>query len=168
VLHDHPHAERFLTAHRDGGWQVGDVLPFHHADCWGCGPDNRDGFELRATVEEGDAVRAEVTFDGRYRGAPGLVHGGAIAGIIDDLFGYVLMRVLVPAVTAELSVSYRRPLHLDEPCVLRAEVVGRTDRDLDLLATIEQHERCKVEARARFRVIEPERMMNRYEPLERG
>jgi acyl-coenzyme A thioesterase PaaI-like protein len=166
-FHDHPQADRILAALRDGGWQAGDELPFHHPGCWGCGPDNPAGFGLRAFAEPGEAVRAEVTFDDRFRGAPGLVHGGAIAGVVDDLFGMVLLRVLVPAVTTDLSVSYRRPLHLDEPCVLRAEVAEREGRNLDLLGTIEQHDRRKVEGRGRFRVIDPERMLNRYEPLDR-
>jgi acyl-coenzyme A thioesterase PaaI-like protein len=163
---DHPQADRFLAAIRDGGWQVGEELPFHHPDCYGCGPSNTCGFGLHAIAEEGEAVRAELTFDGRFRGAPGLAHGGAIAAAVDDLFGLVLVRVLVPAVTVELSVSYRRPVHLDEPCRLRAEVVGREGRDLDLRATVEQHHEVKVEAQGRFRIISPERMANRYEPLE--
>jgi acyl-coenzyme A thioesterase PaaI-like protein len=163
---DHPQADGFLAAIRDGGWQVGEELPFHHPDCYGCGPSNTCGFGLRAVAEEGEAVRAELTFDDRFRGAPGLAHGGAIAAAVDDLFGLVLVRVLVPAVTVELSVSYRRPVHLDAPCLLRAEVVGRAERDLELRATVEQHEETKVEARGRFRIISPERMANRYEPIE--
>jgi acyl-coenzyme A thioesterase PaaI-like protein len=163
---DHPQADRFLAAIRDGGWQVGEELPFHHPDCYGCGPSNTCGLGLRGIAEAGEAVRAELTFDGRFRGAPGLAHGGAIAAAVDDLFGLVLVRVLVPAVTVDLSVSYRRPVHLDEPCLLRAEVVGRAERDLDLQATVEQHDETKVEARGRFRIISPERMANRYEPLE--
>jgi acyl-coenzyme A thioesterase PaaI-like protein len=164
---DHPEADRFLAAIRDGGWKPGEELPYHHPDCYGCGPANEVGFGLRAVAEPGEAVRAELTFDGRFRGAPGLAHGGAIAGAIDDLFGLVLVRVLVPAVTVDLSVSYRRPVHLDEPCRLWAEVVHRDGRDLDLHATLEQHDERKVEARGRFRIIGPERMANRYEPVER-
>jgi acyl-coenzyme A thioesterase PaaI-like protein len=167
MLDDHPEAERFLGAVRDGGWATGTELPYHHPGCYGCGPANEAGFGLRAVAEAGEAVRAELTFDRRFRGAPGLVHGGAIAGVVDDLFGMVLLRVLVPAVTVDLNVSYRRPIHLDDPCVLRAEVVGREGRDLDLRGSIEQHDERKVEASGRFRIIERERMMNRYERVER-
>jgi acyl-coenzyme A thioesterase PaaI-like protein len=165
---DHPQADRFLAALRDGGWRAGEELPFHDPGCYGCGPSNPAGFGLRAVATEGEAVRAELTFDARFRGAPGLAHGGAIAGAFDDLFGLVLVRVLVPAVTVDLAVSYRRPVHLEVPCDLRAEVVDRDGRDLHLAGTLDQDGERKVAASGRFRLIEPERMLNRYERIERG
>ena len=92
ALRQHPDADRFLAAVRNGGWEVGDVLPSHGPGCYGCGADNPSGFRLVARADEGQAVVAELTFDDRHLGAPGLVHGGAIAGVIDDLYGMALVR----------------------------------------------------------------------------
>lgn len=160
---DHPERDRFRAAVEQGGWPDGEVLPRHGYACYGCGPDNPAGFGLTAVAAPGGGVRAELAFDERFLGAPGLVHGGAVAGMLDDLFGMVLVRELIPAVTTDLRVSYRKPLHLHDACEARAWLVERDDRDLQLAAEVHQHDRRKVTAEATFRVISPERLANRYE-----
>ena len=40
-------------------------------------------------------------------GAPEIAHRGAVATVIDDLYGFVLYIVGTPAVTRELTVDYR-------------------------------------------------------------
>jgi acyl-coenzyme A thioesterase PaaI-like protein len=162
----HPEAHRFLEAWQNGGWQDGEALPSHQPGCYGCGDANPVGFGLTAVAAEGGGVRARYTFDDRFLGAPGLAHGGALAGLLDDVYGMVLVRELIPAVTRDLSVSYRRPIHLDEPCVLTGRLVERDGRDLHLEAAIEQHDEVKVTSTARFRVLDPERIANRYEPTD--
>lgn len=159
----HPQVDRFLAAVRDGGWEVGAELPFHRLGCFGCGPGNSAGLGLRASAAAGEAVTAELTFDRRFEGAPGVVHGGAVATALDDLFGFALTRILVPAVTVDLRVRYRRAVHVDDPCRLSAEVVRRDERDIDMVARLEQHDTEKVTAEGRFRIIEIERLLTRYE-----
>ncbi|MEX1178459.1 MAG: PaaI family thioesterase [Nitriliruptor sp.] len=165
ALTDHPELDRFLAALEAGGWQDGEVLPRHQAGCYGCGPDNPAGFALEAVAAPDGGVRAEVTFDDRFLGAPGLVHGGALAGILDDLYGMVMVRELIPAVTVDLAVSYRRPIHLGVPCVLTGHLVERDGRDVHVSAEVIQHDEVKVTSTGRFRVMSPERIANRYEPL---
>jgi acyl-coenzyme A thioesterase PaaI-like protein len=167
ALTDHPELDRFLAALENGGWQDGEVLPRHQAGCYGCGPDNPAGFGLEAVAAPGGGVRAELTFDDRYLGAPGLVHGGALAGVLDDLYGMVMVRELIPAVTVDLAVRYRRPIHLGDPCVLTGHLVERDGKDVHVAAEVTQHDEVKVTSTARFRVISPERMANRYEPVDR-
>jgi acyl-coenzyme A thioesterase PaaI-like protein len=164
TLGKHPDAHRFVEAWRNGGWRDGEVLPSHQPGCYGCGDANPAGFALSATAAEGGGVRADYTFDDRFLGAPGLVHGGALAGLLDDVYGMVLVRELIPAVTVDLAVSYRRPIHLGDPCVLTGRLVDRDGRDLHLEAAVEQHDQVKVTSTARFRILDPQRIANRYEP----
>jgi uncharacterized protein (TIGR00369 family) len=87
-------------------------IPDHHLDtCFGCGPNNphRLGIE---PVYENDRVSAEMAFEDRYEGGPGLVHGGVVAAWFDDLLGFVALMHQKPAVTAKLEVNYRRPIPL--------------------------------------------------------
>ena len=161
-LTEHPELPRFLTALEEGGWQHGEVLPRHGHGCFGCGDANPASFGLQA-IATPEGVRAEVAFDARYLGAPGLAHGGAIAGVVDDLFGMLLIRQLVPAVTTDLRVRYAKPIHLDDPCELTAWQVDREGKDLHLAAAIAQHDVRKVTAEAVFRIVSPERLANRYE-----
>lgn len=161
---DHPQLERFVAAINGEGFAPGELLPVHHPGCYGCGPDNPVGLHLEARAAEADAVEASYLFDERFEGGPGVVHGGATAALIDDLFGRLLVRIVVLAVTAELSLAYLRPVHVDELCHLRAELVRRDDRDLVVRAWLTQSGERKVRAEGRFRVIDLDRLTNRYAP----
>ena len=48
---------------------------------------------------------AEVAFEDRHVGAPGIAHGGAVATVFDDLFGFLLYAVAELAVTRSLQVD---------------------------------------------------------------
>lgn len=163
-LAEHPELARIQAAVENGGWTPGEVLPRHGHGCFGCGDVevNPASFGLQATVTS-EGVRAELSFDARFLGAPGLAHGGAIAGALDDLFGMLLMRQLIPAVTTDLRVRYAKPIHLDDPCVLTAWQVDRDGKDLHVAAAIVQHDVRKVTADGVFRIVSPERLANRYE-----
>lgn len=134
-----------------GGWDAGAELPPHMSRCFGCGPDNPHGIGLRVRVgEEPDTVVSSHVFDHRHRGAPGVAHGGAVAAAIDDLLGFVLVRVLTPAVTQDLSVRYRLPVRLDIPTGLRARLVDRVGRELHMEATVSQDDVVVATAAAVF------------------
>lgn len=77
---------------------------------------------------------ARHVFDARHSGAPGIVHGGAVATVVDDLFGFVLHLVGEPAVTRQLQVDYLAPIRLDAPLDLAAHLARRDGRKLFLEA----------------------------------
>jgi acyl-coenzyme A thioesterase PaaI-like protein len=159
----HPQLDRFVAAMRGGGFPPGEELPYHQPGCYGCGPDNEHGLGLVAYAAEEGAVEAIHTFTSRFEGGPGVVHGGATAALLDDLYGRLLVRILQLAVTVDLQVGYRKALHLDEACQLRAELVEQAGRDLTMRATIHQQGELKVTSTGRFRQIELERLATRYE-----
>lgn len=161
----HPQLDRFLAAMRGEGFAPGDELPYHQPNCYGCGPDNEAGLRLVARAAEPGAVEATYTFPRRYEGGPGVAHGGATAAVLDDLYGRLLVRILTLAVTVDLQVGYRRAVHLDEPCHLRAELVEHVGRDLTMRASLRQHDEVKVTSTGRFRTIGFDRLVTRYERI---
>ncbi len=54
----------------------------------------------------GDEIEALVTLRAAHEGAPGRCHGGIVAALFDDVFGYVLDVISQPAFTGELTVRY--------------------------------------------------------------
>ena len=66
-------------------------------------------------TDEGQKLLIGITSVDRCReGPPGLVHGGYLAGIFDDLLsGTIRFVVKGPAVTGRLEVRYRRPTPID-------------------------------------------------------
>ena len=108
-------------------------LPAHAPWCMGCGEDNPNGLHLEVHLH-GDHVYADLQFDERHSGAPGLAHGGAISAACDDIMGFTLWIARTPAVTRTLTVEYRRPVPLHTPIRLTAWIDHESDRLLHIAA----------------------------------
>jgi len=54
-----------------------------------------------------------VLFHVETQGAPGIVHGGAIASVMDEAMGGVAFLNHLPAVTASLTLNYHKPLPVE-------------------------------------------------------
>lgn len=96
-----------------------------------------------------------VFFGGGLCGWPGVVHGGTTATVMDESLGRVAVRNLVArtGVTANLELSYRRPVLANRFYVVRAEEVGegRSERKVWVKGTLEDLEgRVCVEAKGLF------------------
>lgn len=104
-------------------------LPPHHDHCLACGPDNPHGHHL-VVHRRGEEVHAVHVFDQRHVGAPGIAHGGAVATVLDDLFGFLLYLTGAPAVTRQLEVRYDSPVRLGVAYELVARVVRMEGRKL--------------------------------------
>jgi len=122
-------------AERAGPHPEGATLPPHHERCLGCGPENAHGHHLQV-YRRGDGVVADHVFDKRHVGAPGVVHGGAVATVLDDLFGFLPYLVGTPAVTRQLTVDYLSPVLVGVTYRLEARIVSREDRKFFVAATL--------------------------------
>ncbi len=71
-------------------------------------------------------VHGSVTFGNAYEGAPGCAHGGWVAAIFDEALGMACIFSGGPAMTVELTVTYRKPTPTKVP--LRIE--ARFDRQV--------------------------------------
>lgn len=115
----------------------GAQLPPHAASCLGCGPDNPHGHHLEVR-RDGERVVATHTFDKRHMGAPGIAHGGGVATVFDDLFGFLLFIVGELAVTRSLQIEYLAPVVLDVPHTLTAGLDRREGRRLHVSAHLHE------------------------------
>jgi acyl-coenzyme A thioesterase PaaI-like protein len=83
---------------------------------------------------EGDEAVGRVTFREAHEGAPSRCHGGVVAGVFDDVLGYVLQVHHLVAFTGTLSVRYEQPTPLFRPIVFRARLVREEGRKLFMAA----------------------------------
>ena len=125
------------------------TVPAHQPHCLGCGPENPASMGLRMHVV-GERVRGRVRFDRRQEGAPGFAHGGAVATVLDDALGTVLILVRRPAVTARLEVDYRAPAFLDRDLDVEAWCDRADGRKLHLEGELRDGETLVARARALF------------------
>ena len=73
----------------------------------------------------GDEIEARVTLRSAHEGAPDRSHGGIIAALFDDVFGYVLGVVHQPAFTGDLYIRYQAPTPLFRELACRVRLDAR-------------------------------------------
>jgi acyl-coenzyme A thioesterase PaaI-like protein len=107
----------------------------------------------------GDEIEAIVVLRAAHEGAPERSHGGIVAALFDDVFGFVLGVIEQPAFTGELTIRYvaPTPLHRRLSCRVRlAEQVGRKLLMTgELVDTEGPNERLLVKATATFIAVDP-------------
>lgn len=96
-------------------------LPMHTSDCFGCGTENSSGLGIQP-FRMREHVYADIAFDERHIGGPGLAHGGAIAAACDEILGFTTWLIGAPAVTRALSIDYLAPVPLHQTHRMTAKV----------------------------------------------
>jgi acyl-coenzyme A thioesterase PaaI-like protein len=111
-------------------------LSFPDMGCFGCSPSNRAGLGLRFG-RRGEAVFSRYAVPEHYQGAPGVVHGGILATVVDEVScaAAVFLRNAY-VVTGELTVRYLRPCPVATPLEIVARVIGEHPRYLIIEAEV--------------------------------
>src|SRR5512142_1421973 len=109
-------------------------------DCFVCGIENPAGLHMRFYETGADPVRviADYTVRARYQGYPGVVHGGIVAAMLDEVTSRTIFRGDPPrfVVTARLSVRYRKPVPVETPLRLTGRVVEDKGRIINVAGEI--------------------------------
>jgi len=79
---------------------------------------------------DGEEAVATLTRSAAHEGAPGRSHGGIVAALFDDVYGFVLNIVGKSAFTGELSVRYEAGVPIGVPLECRVRLAERDGRKL--------------------------------------
>ena len=80
-------------------------------NCFVCGSLNPIGLHLDIT--EGEGLGQGFVDRGKpYVGYEGMLHGGIMASIMDDLMAHALYYTDLDVVTAHLELDYKAPVHV--------------------------------------------------------
>lgn len=135
---------------------------WHHRNCYGCGPENPHG--LHATFpfdEETGEVHFVYSPENHMEGAPGFVHGGIIASILDEAQGVLCFHIGHAVMTNELKIKYHIATPLDQDFKVRCWLTAVRKRRMYTRATIHStDDRLLVSSSATWYVL-PERFMRR-------
>jgi uncharacterized protein (TIGR00369 family) len=104
--------------------------PPHRDVCFGCGPANDSGLQIELRAGTGGEIVCEYRFPERFQGGPGVAHGGAISAVLDDVLGTVPLVNGIPAVTARLTVNFRRPVVIGHEVSITARLAGVDGRKI--------------------------------------
>lgn len=104
--------------------------------CFGCGHANPEGLRLRFSRYEDGTVETLHRTAAHHCGLDTVVHGGIQAAILDEVMG-VAAQLGLPeksgdqaCVTAEMNLTYRRPVPMADQVRAQARLVSVDGRDL--------------------------------------
>jgi uncharacterized protein (TIGR00369 family) len=121
--------------------------------CFGCGGGNARGMKL--TFEQDDTARKIIgrfRLGAEYQGAFGIIHGGVIAVVLDEVMGKVCRFRGVRAVTAEMNIEYLKPVWVDADLIVEGYEKEMAGRNLHLIGEIKDAS-GKLLARSRGRFV---------------
>lgn len=110
---------------------------------------------------DGDEVATTVTLRAAHEGAPGRSHGGIVAALFDDVYGFVLTMLAEPAFTGELGVRYEAGVPIGVPLECRVRLVERVGRKLYMTGELTVDGRVLARSTATFIVMSPEQFAQR-------
>ncbi|RDG39813.1 PaaI family thioesterase [Streptomyces corynorhini] len=93
--------------------------------CFGCSPRNRIGLALEMHRTDDGGLATEITFSDEYASYPGVVHGGIVSVLVDELMGdlIALDRGML-AFSVTLRTKFLRPLRTGVPYRAVAAITG--------------------------------------------
>jgi uncharacterized protein (TIGR00369 family) len=105
--------------------------------CFGCGAANPAGMKLVFELDlDARRTRGSFTLGPNYAGGGGFAHGGIIAVVLDEAMGKLSKLTDEKAVTAEMSIEYRKPVPVDQSIVVEGWQEQETGRNRFRVAEI--------------------------------
>ena len=107
----------------------------HH--CFGCGRLNEHGLQLTFyRNEDGNGVWAPFTPTAAFEGYGGIIHGGIICTLLDEVMAWSLYRQQTWAVTGQLNTRFRKPVEVGVPVRAIGKVVNDRGRVIEMKAEL--------------------------------
>jgi acyl-coenzyme A thioesterase PaaI-like protein len=83
--------------------------------CFGCGAANDAGMKLLFELDFDERrTRGRFALGANYAGGAGFAHGGIIAVVLDEAMGKLSKLNEERAVTAEMSIEYKKPVPVNQ------------------------------------------------------
>ncbi|MBD3162337.1 MAG: hotdog fold thioesterase [Candidatus Eisenbacteria bacterium] len=112
------------------------VPPRDDRYCFVCGRENPHGLHTTWTLDPDGAARTRFEPARHHQGWVGVVHGGILAALLDEAMAQRMWLDGKPAVTANLSIRYRRPVPTSGVLLAEARIVSEKSRTARLEAVV--------------------------------
>ncbi len=94
--------------------------------CFVCGRENPIGMHMHFFADADGRVHAEYVPREEEQGFPGVVHGGVLTTMLDELIGRTAIAGDWWCMTAKLEVRFKKPVPVGMPLKLKGEIT-KTD-----------------------------------------
>jgi len=133
-------------------------LQGHH--CFACGTENPIGLNLQF-YQVGEAVCTDIVLDKVYEGWEGMVHGGIISTLIDEVMSWTAMySKKVFLVTRNMNIKYVKPVMIGTPLRVKGRLVDDSEPPrIKVSAEIRDHDgRLLVKGSGEFVAVPKEKL----------
>ena len=99
--------------------------------CFVCGRENPIGLHMHFFADDDGCVYAVYVPRDEEQSYPGVVHGGLLTTMLDELIGRTAIASDLWCMTAKLEVRFRKPVPLGTPLKLKGEITKKAGRLLE-------------------------------------
>ncbi len=96
--------------------------------CFVCGRDNPIGLRMHFLTDGTGAVFAHYTPAFEHQGYPGVMHGGLVTAMLDELIGRTAIASDIWCMTAKLEVRFHKPVPISQPLELKGTITRMAKR----------------------------------------
>ncbi len=126
-------------------------------NCFVCGKDNPFGLNI-TFLKDKNEVRAELIPESKHQGFKGIVHGGILFSILDEIMGRtaVITKRLM-TLTVEVNIKYRKKAKVGEKIIFTAHMTKDLGRMIEAQGQVCKEDGTLIaEAKGRFIVLSKE------------
>lgn len=125
--------------------------------CFVCGALNKIGLHVRPVIDAAaQSASCSLAIPKEFQGWEGIVHGGILATLLDETCAYAAKGLVEHVVTAEMTISYKKPVPLVTELLVTATVVSQRRKIIEVKGQIEISGEIYAEARAKMFVVASE------------
>lgn len=103
--------------------------------CFGCGKENPIGLQL-TFKEEDNSYITTFTAGPEQQGYDGIMHGGLVSTLLDEVMAGYLYAKGLNAVTAKLEVRFRKPTPIGQQLTVTGRIVGKRGKMYEVVSEI--------------------------------
>jgi len=124
--------------------------PGKYDNCFVCGKANPIGLKVDFSFDEAGFAHAELKLSELFEGYPGVIHGGILSTLLDEVMAKAVIHSGKIAFTARLNVIFRKPLKPKGTVRLEGQIVSARTRTIQTRARIYDDGGSYAEAEAVF------------------
>ncbi|SMB85278.1 Acyl-coenzyme A thioesterase PaaI, contains HGG motif [Desulfonispora thiosulfatigenes DSM 11270] len=121
--------------------------------CFACGEGNVKGLKLKF-FKEGNKIITEFIASEEHQGYPGIMHGGLITTILDELMSRSVNSLGFFGVTARMEIRFREQVPIGEKIRYESKIINERKKVVDLEGkAILPNGKIAAETMARFMIM---------------
>lgn len=122
--------------------------------CYVCGLGNPTGLKVAFEIDKaGRSVTASFVPRDDHQGFEGIVHGGILSALLDEAMAKLAFSLGIPAVTAEITVTFKTPVAPGDELVITGKLEKETKKLIEAQAAIHRGTVLIAQARAKLLTV---------------